>query len=265
MKSDNDIIRLESLGIGYGKRPVAADITACIDRPQVVALIGPNGAGKSTLLKTMSGELRHLSGHISLMGKPLDEYTRRDMSHMLSLVTTDADSLAGGLTVRELVSLGRQPYTGFFGRLSTSDRRMVEEAMENTGISHKAGSFVATLSDGERQKAMIARALAQNTPVLFLDEPFSFLDPAARIEIFMMLRREVREHGKTIVLSTHDVAQALRMADDIWMLGHGIFRRSSPASEFPSDDLTRLFGAPGVTFSTRVGDFVPESFVNTNH
>lgn len=256
----DNILRLDSLSFGYGHKPIVSDVSLTIDAPMVVALIGPNGAGKSTLLKTISGELKPQFGDVYLQGRSLHTYTRKEISQVLSLVTTDVDSLTGGLKVEELVSLGRQPYTGFFGHLGTADKIAVHDAMEYTGISHKADSYVANLSDGERQKAMIARALAQDTPIMLLDEPFSFLDPAARIEIFMMLHRQASENGKLIILSTHDVAQALRMADCVWMIGNNSFAHSSVGDIIKSADLEALFHANGTRFSSDLGDFVPKNF-----
>ncbi len=120
--------------------------------------------------------------------------------------------------MRELVALGRQPYTGFIGRLSTADRQAVDHAIEAVGIAHKADSFAAALSDGERQKAMIARALAQHTPIIILDEPTAFLDIASRLEIMQLLGRLVRNEKKTVLLSTHDLASAISVADRLWIV-----------------------------------------------
>ena len=140
--------------------------------------------------------------------------------HYRGVVLTDK-TFAGGLSVYELVALGRQPHTGFFGRLPKEDKRIVEEAMENVGIAHKAKSYTAELSDGERQKVMIAKALVQECPLILLDEPTAFLDVVSRIEIMHLLHRLAVEQNKAILLSTHDIEQALVLADKLWLLTKG--------------------------------------------
>lgn len=256
MRTDSrKIIEMENLRIGYRRHSVAEGIADCISNPCIVALIGPNGVGKSTLLKTLTGELRPLSGDVRIEGKQPTDYSRRELARILALVSTETDSSAGGLTVRELVSLGRQPFTGFFGHLSADDEKAVDEAMERVGIAGKSASFICNLSDGERQKAMIARALAQETPIIILDEPFSFLDPTARIEIFTMMRREASENGKVIILSTHDVAQALRLADRLWMMGNGRFFCKSPSDKDVASVVSSIFKSEKAVFSPEIMDF----------
>lgn len=253
-------LKLDNLSVGYGRKAVVSAIAASIDTPMLVALIGPNGAGKSTLLRTITGELKPLSGDVYLNNDLLRNYSRKALSRVMALVSTSAEPSAGGLRVEELVSLGRQPYTGFFGRLSDADHVAVECAMQSVGISHKRGCYVANLSDGERQKTMIARALAQDTPVICLDEPFSFLDPAARIDILLMLRNQTRQHAKLIIFSTHDVAQALRMADTIWLISDdGHFSRTNAGDAHLPEIVAGIFQVPGVRFSTEINDFVPSN------
>ena len=173
------------------------------------------------------------------------------------MVSTETDSSIGGLRVKELVGLGRDPFTGFFGKLSALDKEIVSQALKSVGLNEKAESYFGNLSDGERQKAMIARVLAQKTPIIILDEPFSFLDPSARIEIFLMLKEEVYKHGKVVILSTHDVSQALRMSDTLWMMGDKSFYISSKTDSFLSDRLKSLYPSDYVEFSNDVKDFVP--------
>ncbi len=192
---------------------------------------------------------------MEILGKTLDSYSKKELAKMLAIVTTDPIQ-AGGLTVRELVGLGRQPHTGFFGRLSETDRKTVESAMSKTGISHKAEEYVAELSDGERQKTMIAKAIAQDTPVIVLDEPFSFLDVAARIEILSLLG-SISATGKAILYSSHDVSQALRMASKLML-----FTRDrqlvcgTPSQVIANGDLAKLFDSESVVFSHTENDFI---------
>ena len=256
-ESSNHIIELQNLSIGYKKKTVADGLNAFIDKSEIVSLIGPNGIGKSTLLKTITGELRPKKGDVLIYGKPIEKYSRSQLAHKISLVSTETDSSIGGLRVKELVGLGRDPFTGFFGKLSALDKEIVSQALKSVGLNEKAESYFGNLSDGERQKAMIARVLAQKTPIIILDEPFSFLDPSARIEIFLMLKEEVYKHGKVVILSTHDVSQALRMSDTLWMMGDKSFYISSKTDPFLSDRLKSLYPSDFVEFSNDVKDFVP--------
>ena len=184
---------------------------------ELTCLLGPNGAGKSTLLRTLAAFQPSLGGELCLEGKPLSVYSEREKSRKIGVVLTDK-AQTGGLTVYELVALGRQPHTGFWGRLNGVDRRMIREAIEAVGIGHKIRNYVAELSDGERQKVMIAKALVQECPLILLDEPTAFLDMVSRIEIMTLLHTIAQKQQKTILLSTHDIGQALILADCLWLL-----------------------------------------------
>lgn len=217
--------------------------------------MGQNGAGKSTLIKTITGEIPPLKGEIRIEGKSLHDYTRKQLARKIALVTTDPVQ-AGGLTVRELVGLGRQPHTGFFGRLSDDDNNAVADAMRQVGISHKADDYIANLSDGERQKALIARALAQDTDIIILDEPFSFLDVASRVEILALLIDSARKKKISILFSSHDVAQALRMADKIILFSNDRIITESPEKLIKSGEINNLFTDRNVTFDPIQNDFI---------
>ena len=184
---------------------------------ELTCLLGANGTGKSTLLRTLAASQPALSGELLVQEKPLSAYSEKERSRTIGVVLTDK-TLAGGLTVYELVALGRQPHTGFFGRLSKTDHSIIEEALEAVSISHKSHSYTAELSDGERQKVMIAKALVQECPLILLDEPTAFLDVVSRIEIMTLLHRLAVEQKKAILLSTHDIEQALVLADKLWLL-----------------------------------------------
>ncbi|MCC8155616.1 MAG: ABC transporter ATP-binding protein [Tannerellaceae bacterium] len=215
-------IETTDLSIGYplkrGKNKlIHAGLNLSLYAGEVTCLLGLNGAGKSTLLRTLGGFQPALKGTIYLQGKSFDGYSRSELALTIGVVLTEKTN-AGGITVYELVSLGRHPYTGFFGQLKKRDREIIESSMEGVGISHKAGQFVAELSDGERQKAMIAKTLAQECPVILLDEPTAFLDVTSRIETMALLRRLAREEQKSILLSTHDMDAAIQMGDRLWLL-----------------------------------------------
>ena len=221
------VIQGQDLSIGYrtGKQEkiVHEHLNFQLHAGELTCLLGANGTGKSTLLRTLSASQPALSGKLDIMGKPLTEYTEKERSRTIGVVLTDK-TFAGGLSVYELVGLGRQPHTGFFGRLNKEDKRIIEEAMEHVGIAHKAHSYTAELSDGERQKAMIAKALVQECPLILLDEPTAFLDVVSRIEIMHLLHRLAEEQQKAILLSTHDIEQALVLSDKLWLLSkeHGL-------------------------------------------
>lgn len=216
-----ETIRIQDLSIGYRTKHsvkcVAEGISDSIRSGELTCLLGENGAGKSTLLRTLSGFLPPISGEIILLGKPLHSYSERELATVIGVVLTERTNLQN-MTVEELVGMGRSPYTGFWGRLSVEDRRKVEEALALVGIFALRGRMVQTLSDGERQKVMIAKALAQETPVIFLDEPTAFLDYPSKVEVLHLLGRLSREMGKTIFLSTHDLELALRVADRVWLM-----------------------------------------------
>ena len=177
------LLATHSLSIGYKHTTILKDINISIFPAEVVSLLGSNGIGKSTLLKSLTGEIDAISGSVEIDNTPLKNLSNKALSQLIAIVTTERVQ-AGGLKVEELVSLGRHPHTGFFGKLSQKDKQIAMEAMQSVGIYHKKDSFTSELSDGERQKMMIARAIAQQTPIIILDEPFSFLDTASRIEIF---------------------------------------------------------------------------------
>lgn len=221
-------IQLKGLTLGYQTKgqayKVAENLDASLFQGELTCLIGANGVGKSTLLRTLAGFQPPLEGKI-LIKERESRLTQRDLYHLpshelsrlISVVLTTKPEVTN-LTVQEMVGMGRTPYTGFWGTLSTEDKVIVEEAMYKVGISHLASRMIQTLSDGERQKVMIAKALAQQTPVIFLDEPTSFLDFPSKVEILQMLRNLAKELQKTIFLSIHDVELALQLADKLWLM-----------------------------------------------
>ena len=208
-------ITLSHLSVGYKVgHTVVSDINLTLQSGQLACLIGENGVGKSTLLKTLTGFLPKLEGSLLLDGKDISEFSQRALARQISIVLTQKPDVQN-LTVEEIIGLGRSPYTGFFGKLHANDQQIVDESIIAVGIEKLKNRMIQTLSDGERQKVMIAKALAQQTPVIFLDEPTAFLDFSSKVETFQLLQRMAHEMGKLVLLSTHDLELAVRFSDTL--------------------------------------------------
>lgn len=209
------IISLSQLSVGYSlSHPVISDINLELRSGQLACLIGENGIGKSTLLKTLTGFLPKLKGSLLLGNRDIESFSQRELARQVSIVLTQKPDVQN-LTIEEIIGLGRSPYTGFFGRLRAEDRKVVDDAIATMGIEKLRGRMIQTLSDGERQKVMIAKALAQETPIILLDEPTAFLDFPSKAETFQSLQRMAHERDKLILLSTHDLELAVRFADSL--------------------------------------------------
>ena len=208
-------ITLSHLSVGYKiGHAVVSDINLTLQSGKLASLIGANGVGKSTLLKTLTGFLPKLEGSLLLDGKDISEFSQRALARQISIVLTQKPEVQN-LTVEEIVGLGRSPYTGFFGKLHANDQQIVDESITAVGIEKLKNRMIQTLSDGERQKVMIAKALAQQTPIIFLDEPTAFLDFSSKVETFQLLQRMAHEMGKLVLLSTHDLELAVRFSDTL--------------------------------------------------
>lgn len=263
---NNETIQLRDLSIGYqtkhSVKTVAEGINGSIRSGELTCLLGANGVGKSTLLRTLSAFQPAIKGDIFISTndegerrKEISSLTDKELSKLIGVVLTEKPDVKN-MSVRELVSLGRSPYTGFWGTYTDEDLRIVDEAIEMVGITDLSRRPVHTLSDGERQKVMIAKALAQQTPVIFLDEPTAFLDYPSKVEVLQLLRRISREAGKTIFLSTHDVELALQLADTIWLMARQGDKESggspvtigSPQALAASGDLGRFIERQNIVF-----------------
>lgn len=222
----NGII-IENLTIGYRHKMVAEHVSATILCGQLTCLIGRNGLGKSTLLRTLAGFQPPLEGKIALEvgGRRYDLATtgKPTLARLVSVVLTEKVDMSN-MTAADIVAMGRMPYTNFFGTLRTDDRKVVDKTMRMVGMEALARRDISTLSDGERQKIMIGRALAQQTPAMLLDEPTAFLDYPSKVETMSLLANLAHEMGKIIVASTHDLDIALRTADRLLTIDpqHGL-------------------------------------------
>lgn len=257
------LLEIRNLSVGYHGKPLLDRLNLSVERGELVALLGANGIGKSTLIKSITGRLQPIEGEVVVDGKNLTDISNKELAKLISIVTTNR-SMAGALTVAETVALGRQPYTGFFGRLSGSDKEIVAGALQSVGMSMFATRSVAALSDGERQKVMVARALAQQTPIMLLDEPTSFLDVASRLETFQLLSQLSHSTRKGVIVSTHDIATALRLADRLWLLaedarGERTVVAGTPSELIENGALETMFRGRHVRFDTEAGDFIPTS------
>jgi iron complex transport system ATP-binding protein len=228
-------LQTHGLTIGYAPvrrapKSVSVGLELSVDRGQFVCLLGPNGAGKSTLLRTLAGLQKPLAGSVSIDGRDLFDMAAQERARNVAVVLTERVN-PGLLTGWGLVALGRAPHTGFMGTLSPADEQAVQEAVKAVGAVALADRPVVELSDGERQRLMIARALAQQTPLILLDEPTAFLDAPRRVEILSLLRDLARDVGRAVVVSTHEVHLALDLGDTLWLMdGQGGLAAGPPST-----------------------------------
>lgn len=236
------------------KRVVGSGMDLLLPRGKLTALLGSNGSGKSTLIRTLAGLQPPLEGSVSLGARDIRDWKTGDLAREIAVVLQEPVRNTN-LNVFELVSLGRTPYTDWLGNLDAKDRDKTFESLEKTGISHLADRKTAQLSDGEWQKAMFAKALAQDTPIILLDEPTAHLDLLSRIELIQMLHRAAAAGSKSILFSTHDLELALRMADHLWLLnGKGAMHAGAPEDLVLRGYIAETYSKAGdVGFDTRTG------------
>ncbi|MCK9899948.1 ABC transporter ATP-binding protein [Parafrankia colletiae] len=269
---------LEDLAVGYRRRAlrpsslrgrpgrsvrsgraVLAGLSAAAPRGQLTVLLGPNGIGKSTLLRTLAGLQPPLAGRVRLDGADLGQLSGAERARLVGVVLTDRVQI-GLLTAAELVGLGRHPHTGPTGRLTDADHAIVRWALDAVHARHLAGRPVDELSDGERQRVMMARALAQEPSMILLDEPTAFLDAPSRVTVTALLRRLARERNLAVIVSTHDLELSLRVADQVWLVdrtgalhtghpdevvGSGAVNTSFDGDDLRFDPATRTFELRG--------------------
>ncbi|OEK02441.1 hypothetical protein BFP97_13315 [Roseivirga sp. 4D4] len=255
MTDSKAILTSQSLAVGYKEKEVLSGLNLVLKKGELTCLLGPNGSGKSTLIRSITGIQKPLSGKVLIQERSLSEITPKEMAKTLSLVLTDRVT-PGNLTVFALVSLGRFPYTSWMGALNNKDKELIQWALEVTGTLHFADRHVGELSDGERQKVMIARALVQDTDIIILDEPTAHLDSPNRIEIFHLLKELTHKTGKTILISTHEIDMAIENCDNMWLVMPGrSVETGIPEELVLSGALESAFGSEELTFDYLKGRF----------
>jgi iron complex transport system ATP-binding protein len=238
------MLRLLDLYIGYKSkkkaRPILSSVCLQAMDNDLIAVIGRNGIGKTTLLKTIAGILKPVNGKAELDSTDIQLIQRRDLAKKMSYVSTELVN-SPNMTVYDLVALGRHPHTGWYGKLQSVDKEIIQRSIILMHLDHLSAKSLAELSDGERQRALIARALAQDTSIIIMDEPAAFLDVVNRYEVMLMLRKICRAENKTVIFSTHDLSLALHEADKIWLLLPDYSLEGSPEDMIMSTRLNDLF------------------------
>lgn len=254
------VLEMKGLAVGYqqrrgGPRVVARDIDLTLGRGELVCVLGPNGAGKSTFLKTVSGLQSPVEGTVLLEGRDVHRLGGLERARLMSVVLTDRIT-AGMFTSYDIVSLGRQPHTDWRGRLTRHDHEIVRQSLQAVGAIELAARPVAELSDGERQRVMVGRALAQEPRLMVLDEITAFLDLPRRVEIMRLLAELAHRGGTAVLVSTHDLDIALRTADQLWLVpGHGHVEYGAPEDLVLAGAVERTFASTNVAFDLRDGTF----------
>lgn len=247
------ILQLDSLSVGYGGKAVLAEVSFNLNSGRFLSLLGPNGAGKTTLLRTLAGLLPPLAGEIAVASKPLSKTSPAELARIQAVVLTDRLT-PGLLTAYEVAALGRHPHTGFFGKLGPADHQAVEKAIAMVGAENLAGRFYERLSDGEKQKVVLARALAQEPRLILLDEPTVHLDLKHRLEVMSILRGLCREMNIAVVASLHDVDIAGRVSDEVALISSGGLAAYGPPETVLSDKaVARLYDLNGAHYDSRLG------------
>lgn len=259
MERDNIILSAKQLSIGYSNKKestlIADSINIALSQGKLIALIGANGIGKSTLLRTLTGIQQPLKGTVFLNDKNINEYNAKELAQTLGIVLTESLP-PSNLTVFELVALGRQPYTNWLGSLSPEDILQTNKAIELTQIEHLVNKKHFEISDGQLQKVLIARALAQDTPLIILDEPTTHLDLLHKVNLLRLLKRLTSETGKCILYSTHDLDLALQLSDEMIVMTPGSVTQDTPKNLISNKVFDKLFNDENISFDAQKGGFI---------
>lgn len=256
---EHTVLKTTNLSIGYvakhGGRVVAEHINLNLQKGKLTCLVGKNGIGKSTLLRTLSNMQPSLSGNIELENKNIDDISGIELAKKISLVLTEKIP-SSNLTVFELIALGRQPYTNWIGKLNKQDIRLIHLAIEQTHLKDLVNQRCDELSDGQLQRAMICRALAQNTDLIILDEPTAHLDIQHKIETFKLLSTIAKDLERSILISTHEIQLATQMADQLWLMTKDSIITGEPKDLIASDKINLLFDSNSITFDKESNQFI---------
>ncbi len=266
-------VQFDNLTVGYNKVPVISNMNLEINKGEIVALIGPNGAGKSTILKSMSRSLELIGGHIYIDGRELREYSYKELSKKMAVILTDKIK-SELLTCRDIVSTGRYPYTGRLGLLTAEDEKIVTEAMQSVNALELSECDFNEISDGQKQRVLLARAIAQEPEIILLDEPTSFLDVRYKLELLSILTRMAHEKNITVVTSLHEIDLAEKAADKIVTIkGDQVFASGTPEEIFKEENIRSLYDIDNGYFDPLMGNIElqrpegdkPRAFVIAGH
>ena len=254
MTEDKTNIAAKNLTIGYKTSTVAENINFSLNSGELCAIIGINGIGKSTLLRTLGNIQNKLSGTIEIQNKDLNKFTSNEVAKQLSLVLTESIA-SKNLTVKELIALGRQPYTNWIGSLSKADTSFINKCIASFELKLLKDRKCHELSDGQLQRVLIARAMAQDTPLILLDEPTTHLDLYHKVQILKLLKQLVQEHQKTIVFTTHEIDLAIQLADKILIIDGKENPFEEPCKLIANGAFENLFPNDMVSFEPATGSF----------
>ena len=234
-----EVLRTIGLKIGYKGNSLMPPIDVALHESEAVALVGANGSGKTTLFKTLTGNLKPLEGQVLLCGKPLSDFTPNERAKLFSLVLTEKpDDLF--LKVFDIVAAGRYPHSGLMAKLRNEDLEMIQAKLQITGVDHLINRDFVSLSDGEKQKVMIAKALVQDTPIIYMDEPSAFLDYPSKVELLLLIDRLAKEEHKTILFSSHDLELLMKHTEKMWVVAKGKTLLTGTPDELAHDIETYL-------------------------
>lgn len=249
----------ENLSVGYQGKAIVKDISFSLKKGEILTLIGPNGGGKTTILKSLIQQLPQITGHVYLESRDLQNFSAKELSQKLSIVLTQRIS-PELMTCYDVVSTGRFPYTGHFGILSEQDKQIVLENMDMVGVSDLKDQDFMCISDGQKQRVLLARALCQKPEILILDEPTSFLDIRYKLEFLAVLLNMAKEHGLTVIMSLHELDLASRVSDQLLCIkGDYVDRHGTPQEIFSGDYIRQLYEIPEDTLPEKLQGLIPKT------
>lgn len=254
MNSQEINIKLNNISLEYPENLLLEQISVEAGKGELIAIIGRNGTGKSTLIRALLGLHSLAKGNIYLKGKNIKDYSTQELSQNISIVTTERINIAN-YTVFDLVAYGRFPYTKWMGKLSNSDKIIINEAIHQVGLEMLANRYIASLSDGEYQRAMIARCVCQNTDIILLDEPTAYLDIPAKYHIIKLMQELCIKHKKTILFSTHDLNLAIKFSHNIWLLNNKKIQTGAPEDHIIKNSFNLLFNSSKIHFDANNNEF----------